>query len=466
MNRREIKKNGLQHSCEMIHQHTSHSKRFFTHTLGCKVNQYETRALEELFEEAGYTKVVNQKSADVVLINTCTVTAISDRKSRQLIRKARKNNPHAVIVAAGCFAQMSPEEVANIEGVHVIVGTNHRERLIPAIEQIHSADQLPVSLVMDHETGEMYEQLSLKETTDKTRAYVKIQDGCDQYCSYCIIPHARGPVRSRDQQDVLEEIHRLIHREYQEIVLTGIHLGSYGKDHKNPKGLIHLLEEISTVKGLGRIRLGSLEPSLIRPEFVEMVESFSAICRHFHLSLQSGCDRTLKRMNRKYTVKDFQSAVERLRNMDPMVSITTDIIVGFPGETEEDFQETIAFVKKVRLSDIHVFRYSPRKGTPAASYGHQVPEHVKTERSKWMTEAAAELKKEYLKSFSGTIQRVLLESPVNDERKQMEGYTDHYVRVLVPYCHDALHRTVQIQITGVNDDHCCGEWVDAPKPVK
>jgi len=278
-------------------------KTLATYTLGCKVNQYETQAIIEIFEEAGYDPVSINEPADVLIINTCTVTSVSDRKSRQMIRKARKLNPEAVVAVTGCYAQLSPDEVKKMQGVQVVAGTSQRHRLLDAVEAVDSLQESPLVLVKPHHQGEVFEPLSVKKTNEMTRAYVKIQDGCNQFCSYCIIPYARGPIRSRDRNEVLEEINRLVQNGYQEIVLTGIHLASYGRENKTNNALIELLESIDEIEGLKRIRLGSLEPTLIQKEFASRLMKLTNLCPHFHLSLQSGCDKTLKAMNRKYTTE-------------------------------------------------------------------------------------------------------------------------------------------------------------------
>ena len=431
-------------------------KKLTTYTLGCKVNQYETQAIIELFEEAGYTSVSVDDVADVLIINTCTVTSMSDRKSRQMIRRARKMNPQAVVAVTGCYAQLSPEEVKKLDGVQVVAGTNQRHRLLDAVEAVSPTQECPVVLVEPHRQGAPFEPLSVNKTNEMTRAYVKIQDGCNQFCSYCIIPYARGPIRSRDKKEVIEEITRLVNHGYQEVVLTGIHLASYGKDMKKPDGLIELLESIDDIKGLKRMRLGSLEPTLMDRPFVARLMKLKTLCQHFHLSLQSGCDKTLNAMNRKYTTEAYAHAVDLIRQYDSTAAITTDIIVGFPGETEEDFNRSLEFVRAIGFADVHVFRYSPRAGTPAALYENQVSEETKNLRSKTLALEVETMKNQYLSRFIGQEADVLMEKKSSMEGRWMEGHTRHYTLVVVPQEEKLLHHEVRVKITGVENGHCKG----------
>lgn len=435
------------------------SKRLATLTLGCKVNQYETQAVTQLFEKAGYQWVAMDEPADVFLINTCTVTSMSDRKSRQMIRRARKLNPQAVIAVTGCYAQLSPEEVQKIEGVQVVAGTSERHRLVDAVQAVQPFQQSPVILVKSHEAGEAFETLSVNATREMTRAYVKIQDGCNQYCSYCIIPYARGSIRSRNPEEVVAEIKALIANGYQEVVLTGIHLASYGRETHQPEALIQLLEIIDQLPGLQRLRLGSLEPTLMKEDFVERLMNLKSLCHHFHLSLQSGCDETLKAMNRKYSTAEYRDAVHRIRKGSERAAITTDIIVGFPGELEEHFQETMRFVEETGFADIHVFRYSPREGTPAAQYPDQVNEEIKNRRSQELSRKATELKREYFRRFDQEVVEVLVEQRLPDEPHLMEGHTRNYVKVFIPFRKEMIHQLVHVRIEGILQDACRGQVV-------
>ncbi len=431
-------------------------KKLATYTLGCKVNQYETQALIEMFENAGYVSVSIDEGADVLIINTCTVTSMSDRKSRQMIRKARKLNPMAVVAVTGCYAQLSPEEVKKIKGVQVVAGTSQRHRLLDAVEAVLPMQESPVVLVKSHPKGEAFEPLSVTKTNEMTRAYVKIQDGCNQFCSYCIIPYARGSIRSRDKIEVVQEVKRLVKHGYQEVVLTGIHLASYGKEKKNSHELIDLLESIDKIEGLKRLRLGSLEPTLMQIDFVERLMKLTTLCQHFHLSLQSGCNKTLKAMNRKYTTEDYELAVNLIRQIYPTAAITTDIIVGFPGETDEDFNRSLAFAQKIGFTDVHVFRYSAREGTPAALFEAQVAEEVKTKRSKRLAMAVDTMKAQYLVQFIGREIDVLIEKVSSLDEHYMEGHTRHYVRVLIPFEKKLLQHEVKVRITDADKDHCKG----------
>ena len=396
------------------------------YTLGCKVNQYETRAICELFEKDGYTEVGFDGKADVYVINTCSVTAMSDRKSRQIIRRAKKHNPHSVVVVTGCYAQTAADEVLNIEGVNLVIGTKDRKQIVKAVSDMTESDK--VSLVGDIMHTHDFENLSIDGYTERTRAYVKAQEGCSQFCSYCIIPYARGPVRSRKPGDVINEVKRLSEAGFEEIVLVGIHIASYGKD-THTEGLAHLIEEIDKIEKIKRIRLSSIEPMYLNDDFINAVKKSDKLCRHFHISLQSGCDETLKRMNRRYTTEDFRKIVTGLRNAFPDVAITTDIMVGFPGETDEEFAASYEFAKEISFSDTHVFAYSERKGTPAAEMKNQISPEIKHERSEKMIELAKESKKKFLQKFVGQKLLVLFEQAMPGKAGYIEGKTDNYITV-------------------------------------
>ena len=399
------------------------------HTLGCKVNQYETQAMSELFQNKGYNIVSDTEIADIYVINTCTVTNIGDRKSRQFIRRAKKNNPNAIIAVVGCYAQTAPGEVLEVEGVNIVIGTNDRNKIVSLVENC-SIDE-KINMVDDIMKVKEFEKMSIKDIKEKTRAFLKIQEGCNRYCSYCIIPYARGPIRSRQKSEIIKEIKNLVSNGFKEIVLTGIHVASYGKDLKIENALINLLKEVNEIEGLERIRLSSLEPTIFTEEFSSQLKGLSKVCEHFHLSLQSGCDKTLKRMNRRYTTDEFKTIVNIIRKYYPEVALTTDIIVGFPGESEEDFQQTYDFVKEIGFSDMHIFKYSPREGTPAAKFPDQIDGNIKQIRSEKLTTLADEMRKNYCEKFIGKTKKVLFETVSKDLEGYVEGHTDNYLKVLV-----------------------------------
>ncbi|QUH21058.1 tRNA (N(6)-L-threonylcarbamoyladenosine(37)-C(2))-methylthiotransferase MtaB [Alkaliphilus sp. B6464] len=399
-------------------------------TLGCKVNQYETQAMGEIFEKEGYNIVPDSEIADVYVINTCTVTNVGDKKSRQFIRRAKRNNPEAIIAVVGCYAQTAPKEVLSIEGVNIVIGTNERNKIVEAVKKCKVDEK--ISLVDDIMKVKHFEEMSIADVKDKTRAFLKIQEGCNQYCTYCIIPYARGPIRSRGKLEIVEEVKALVEKGFKEVVLTGIHVASYGKDLDTGSTLIDILKEVNKVKGLKRIRLSSLEPTLFTYEFLNELSKLEKICEHFHLSLQSGCNATLKRMNRKYTAEEYKEIVNRIRTVYPEVALTTDIIVGFPGETDEEFNITYNFVKEIEFSEIHVFKYSPRTGTPAAKYTNQVDGLIKHYRSEKLIELGEQLKDNYRTMFIGRNKKVLFEALSKDVTGYVEGYTDNYLKILAP----------------------------------
>lgn len=404
-------------------------KRIASYTLGCKVNQYETEALVGSLTAQGYEAVDYSQYADVYLINTCTVTGLADRKCRQVIRKAKKQNPNAIVVAMGCYAQVAPQEVAAIEDVNIVLGTHDRNQLpaLLASPELNSDTKwIRVGNIMQVRE---FEELGIETYTEHTRAFLKIQDGCNRFCSYCIIPFARGPVRSRAPEKVLSEIRSLAEKGYREFVLTGIHLASYGVELKN-MDLVTIIEEIAAIPGVERIRLGSIEPMTITPRFLDMVRRTPKLCPHYHISLQSGSDTVLNRMHRKYKAEEYYAGCEALRKILPEVSFTTDIIVGFPGETEEEFRETVAFAKKVGFSKIHVFPYSPRKGTIAAKMPNQVDPSVKEDRTKRLIAVSDALGAQYAQSLLGSRLQVLIERKTSDGL-YYEGYAENYAKV---YC--------------------------------
>ncbi len=419
------------------------------HTLGCKVNQYETEAMEELFEKSGYSIVNEEELADIYVINTCTVTNLSDRKSRQFIRKSKKKNEDSIIAVVGCYSQVAPDEVESLEGVDVIIGTSERNRIVELCEKVRINHE-KINIVRDIKTYKEFEKIKVDEIKSRTRANIKIQDGCNQFCSYCIIPYARGPIRSRDYDDIIEEAIKLRDSGFKEVVLTGIHVASYGKDNKIP--LVNVIRGIAQIEGLERIRLSSLEPTLIDDDFMRSLKEIGKVCDHFHLSLQSGSDSVLKRMNRKYTSALFKEKTEIIRKYMPNVGLTTDIIVGFPGETEEEFSETYNFVKEIGFSRIHVFKYSPRKGTPAAKYENQVDGNIKSRRSDELIKLGDQLAKEFMNRFINTNLNVLFEEENKKIEDTYEGYTTNYLRARVKSNESLIGNIKSISIIDINND--------------
>ncbi len=410
-------------------------------TLGCKVNQYETNAMIEQFIKKGYiVKEFNEK-ADIYIINTCTVTNMADRKSRQMLRRAKELNPKSIIVACGCYAQVAKEELEKIPEIDLIYGTNEKNRIADLIDPLgtfNNGSSVPFGSKTEIKetkvTDVMYQKefldFGVTDYTEKTRAVIKVQDGCDRFCSYCIIPYARGHVRSRKIQNVVEEIRTIAQKGIKEVVITGIHLASYGKDFKPHSELIDLLEEINKIEGIERIRLGSLEPTLITEEFLERLSKLEKICDHFHLSLQSGCNETLKRMNRRYTTEEFEKGVELLRKYYKNVALTTDIIVGFPGETEEEFNKTYEFLKKINFYQMHIFKYSPRKGTKAAVMPNQIDGNIKEQRSAKLIDLSHNNEVIYNEAEVGKELEVLWEER---EGEYIKGHTTNYKIVKIPY---------------------------------
>ncbi|MBU5427115.1 tRNA (N(6)-L-threonylcarbamoyladenosine(37)-C(2))-methylthiotransferase MtaB [Tissierella pigra] len=424
-------------------------------TLGCKVNQYETEAMEEIFEKDGYIVVNSEDIADIYVINTCTVTNLSDRKSRQFISRAKKLNQDAVIAVVGCYSQVSPEEVSKIEGVDVIIGTTERHRILELCKEAKKKSE-KINIVKNVNTQKQFEPINIDEIKSKTRAYIKIQDGCNQFCSYCIIPYARGPIRSRRLEEIIGETEKLAKVGFKEIVLAGIHVASYGKDiDKTP--LTDVLKAVAKVDGIERIRLSSLEPTLIDEEFMKTIVNIGKVCDHFHLSLQSGSDTVLKRMNRKYTTSQYKDIVNLIRKHMPNAGITTDIIVGFPEETEEEFNQTLEFVKDIRFSKIHVFKYSPRKGTPAAEYKNQIDGNIKNSRSEKLMALGEKLMFEFNSTFVGKTLSVLFEEESKREKNFIEGYTTNYIRVKSKQEINNIGSINDIKIKEAKDDFLIGE---------
>ncbi len=425
------------------------------YTLGCKVNQYETEAMEENFESNGYKLVDYEDEADVYVINTCTVTNLSDRKSRQIIRRAKKINKNAIVAVVGCYSQVSPEEISNIKDVDVIIGTINRDKIVELCEDAKYKNQ-KINIVRNVKTQKDFETINIDTIKSKTRAYIKIQDGCNRFCSYCIIPYARGPIRSRDLEDIIKETEKLAKAGFKEIVLTGIHVASYGKDMKDIS-LINVLEEVGKVKNIERIRLSSIEPTLIDEDFMKAILKIGKVCDHFHLSLQSGSDTVLKRMNRKYTTAEYENIVNIIRKYMPNAGITTDIIVGFPGETEEEFQETCEYVKKIKFSRIHVFKYSPRKGTPAAADKNQINGNIKNKRSEILIDLGEVLTKKFNAKFIDSSLLVLFEEESKGTEGFVEGYTTNYIRVKSKSSESILGSIKDIRIRDVDGDYLVGD---------
>ncbi|WP_027627098.1 tRNA (N(6)-L-threonylcarbamoyladenosine(37)-C(2))-methylthiotransferase MtaB [Ruminiclostridium cellobioparum] len=396
-------------------------------TLGCKVNQYESEAVSSLFEQNGYEIVSFDQNSDIYIINTCTVTNLSDRKSRQAIRKAKKTNPDSIVAVMGCYAQTSSEDVLKIPGVNLVIGTKDRNRILEYVDRLE-AGECKINAVDNIMTSRSFEELKVSTYKERTRAYLKIQEGCSQFCSYCIIPYARGPVRSRKPQDVIEEVRELSRHGFTEIVLTGIHLASYGRDLKTTD-LLDIIQKLNGIEGIQRIRLGSIEPTTITEEFVRAAAEMPKLCPHYHLSLQSGCDNTLKAMNRKYTSEEYSKSAALLKKYIPDAAITTDIMVGFPGETEEDFKKSLEFAEKIGFSKIHVFKYSPRKGTPAAGAANQITPEIKEARSEKMLALSDRLEEQYLNRFIDREMEVLYEQELHDKKGYIEGLTKNYIRV-------------------------------------
>lgn len=421
------------------------SKKIAFTTLGCKVNMYDTEAMAELFLQKGYEITDFDKFADIYVINTCTVTNLGDKKSRQLIRRAKKTNPDSIVAATGCYAQVAPDEVEKIDGINIVIGTKDRSSIVEIIENYSDKTKV-LNAVDDIMKEKTFENLSINNLKNHTRAYIKIQEGCNRFCSYCIIPYARGPVRSRKPEDVLSEAKRLAENGFKEIVLSGIHVASYGIDLKNIS-LIDILKQVHSIKGIERIRFSSIEPVVITDEFIGVLKKLPKICDHFHLSLQSGCNRTLKRMNRRYTSEEYKTAVDKLRKLYPDVAITTDIIVGFPSETEQDFEECLNFVKETELAKIHVFPYSPKKGTKAAEYPNQIPPDIKNIRSKKMIMASNELNKKFLTNYIGKTKTVLFEKLIKNNI--YEGHTTNYITVHAKSDVDISNKILNIKITEI-----------------
>ena len=416
------------------------------HNLGCKVNAYETESMRQMLEQAGYEIVPFGEPADVYVVNTCSVTNIADRKSRQMLHRAKKKNPDSVVVAAGCYVQTSKEQAQADGAIDILIGNNRKHELVGLLEQYFQErppkeeEGHPYASIGNIAEDREYEELGIRRTGEHTRAFLKVQDGCNQFCSYCIIPYARGRVRSRNMEEVAREVETLAQEGYREIVLTGIHLSSYGTDWVEEKAtqgqgtkLLELIQRVHGIDGIARIRLGSLEPGIITEEFAKELSKLPKVCPHFHLSLQSGCNATLQRMNRNYTCEEYEAGCRLLREYFSHPAITTDVIVGFPGETEEEFEATRKFLRRINFFEIHIFKYSLRKGTKAAKMEHQVPEETKSKRSDALFEDLSDMNREYLGWHIGRELEVLMEEEVSfGGKRYFLGHTKEYVKAAVP----------------------------------
>ncbi|MFK2824415.1 tRNA (N(6)-L-threonylcarbamoyladenosine(37)-C(2))-methylthiotransferase MtaB [Bacillus sp. B190/17] len=429
-------------------------------TLGCKVNHYETEAIWQLFKSHGYERTEFESTADVYVINTCTVTNTGDKKSRQVIRRAVRKNPDAVICVTGCYAQTSPAEIMAIPGVDVVVGTQDRVKMLEYIEQ-YKKERQPINGVGNIMKNRVYEELDVPAFTDRTRASLKIQEGCNNFCTFCIIPWARGLMRSRDPQEVIHQAQQLVDAGYKEIVLTGIHTGGYGSDMKDYNLAMLLTDLEEKVKGLKRIRISSIEASQLTDEVIEVIDRSNIVVRHLHIPLQSGSNTVLKRMRRKYTMEFFGDRLNRLKKALPGLAVTSDVIVGFPGETEEEFMETYNFIKEHQFSELHVFPYSKRTGTPAARMDDQIDEEVKNERVHRLIALSDQLAKEYASRFEGEVLEVIPEEPFKEGREDglYVGYTDNYLKVVFPATEDMVGDIVKVKIMKAGYPYNEGQFV-------
>lgn len=427
-------------------------KKAALHNLGCKVNAYETEAMQHLLEEAGYEIVPFTQKADVYVINTCSVTNMADRKSRQMLHKAKKNNPDSIVVAAGCYVQTSEKEVLNDLSVDIVIGNDRKHDLVRLLEE-YSLDSVNDTVDDINDGKHDFEELFIDQTKEHTRAFIKVQDGCNQFCSYCIIPYARGRVRSRRFENVIAEVERLAANGFKEVVLTGIHLSSYGVDFEEATGLLELIQAVNAVKGIERIRIGSLEPKIVTEHFASELSKLDKICPHFHLSLQSGCDATLKRMNRKYTTKEYERGCELLRKYFVHPAITTDVIVGFPSETEEEFEQTKAYLEHIHFYEMHIFKYSKRKGTRAAVMPDQIDEQIKAARSEKLIALGHDMSKEFRKFYIGKNEEALFEEKaVIGDKEYFVGYTKEYVKVAKKTDENLENQIVSGRISGMLTD--------------
>lgn len=428
------------------------SQRVAFHTLGCKVNQSESEAMQSLFRNGGYSIVDFEEEADVYVIHTCTVTHQGDRKSRQMIRKAIKQNKDAIVVVSGCYAQVASEEIIQIPGVDLVIGTQDRGQIVNLVRQVKENRQ-PINKVQDILRTKVFEELPLEET-ERVRGFIKIQEGCQNFCTYCIIPFARGPLRSRKPENIINEAKRLVELGYQELVLTGICTGAYGQDLEEGIDLTWLLRELTEVPGLQRIRISSLDPNDFTSGLINILTSHEVFCPHLHISLQSGSQSVLERMGRKYTAAYFVDLVKKLRETKPGIAITTDIMVGFPGETEEEYLASLKFVKELELADLHVFKYSPRQGTKAAKYPNQVPAEIKDRRSSQFIELGKNLARNYGEKFLGKTMEVLVETDLGNNL--WEGHTDNYLKVRFASPDELRNKIVSVYLEEVKEHYLTG----------
>ncbi|OEH86145.1 tRNA (N(6)-L-threonylcarbamoyladenosine(37)-C(2))-methylthiotransferase MtaB [Desulfuribacillus stibiiarsenatis] len=429
------------------------------HTLGCKVNQYETAAIEQIFTDASYEIIDFKETADVYVINTCTVTNLGQRKSRQMIRRAIQNNPNAIIVVTGCYAQTAPGEVLEIFGVDLVIGTQDRQNILQYVNQLLE-ERKPINAVSDIMQQKDFEDISAPFFGERTRATLKIQEGCTEFCSYCIIPYARGSIRSRKLSSIIEQAELIVRQGYKEIVLAGIHLGAYGKDQEDIQ-LTDVLQALKDVQGLERIRISSIEATEVDDRLLEIMSSSDKFCRHLHLPLQAATNEILGKMNRKYSVEQYANIVANIRKRIPEIAITTDIIVGFPGETEELFDEGIQWVEKISFSDMHIFKYSKRTGTPAAEMENQVLNTDKEKRSQRLNQLAKQMKHEYNQKFLGKSLPVIIEQPwgqrQNEALQLFEGYSDNYIKIVVEATPQEIGTMVSVKVDDIGTEYCFGK---------
>lgn len=427
-------------------------------TLGCRVNQYESEAMAEKFIREGYEVVPYDQFSDVYVINTCTVTNMGDKKSRQMINRAKRLNEDAIVAVVGCYSQIAPNEVSNIEGVDIVLGTRNKGDIVYWVNRTRE-ERKQVVKVEDVLKNKQFEELNIEEYQDKTRAFLKIQDGCNRFCSYCLIPFARGAVCSKEPSKIMTEVEELARHGFKEIILSGIHTASYGVDLEEKVTLIDILEKIEKVDGIERVRIGSIDPTFFAEEAINRIVTLKKLCPHFHLSLQSGCDETLKRMNRHYTTEVYKKVVNDLRNHIKDVSITTDIIVGFPGETEEEFEQTFKFLSEIKLTKMHIFKYSPRKGTKAAGMKNQVDGNIKEYRSSRLIELSDCNEADFIKKLEGASVEVLYEQRINSIEDRYEGYTPNYIKVITSAKEDITGSIIKTTLKKACKDYMIGEII-------
>lgn len=425
------------------------------YTLGCRVNSYESEAMAEKFIKDGYEIVDFEEFADVYVINTCTVTNMGDKKSRQMIGRARRKNPDAIIAVVGCYSQIASEDVAKIEGVDVVLGSRNKGDVVYWVNKTREEHKQVIE-VHDVLRDKSFEDLSIDEYQDKTRAFLKIQDGCNQFCTYCLIPFSRGAICSKNPVQLLREVKDLSENGFKEIILSGVHIASYGRDLEGDWDLMKVLEEVDQIEGIERIRIGSIDPNFFSDETIARISKIKKLCPHFHLSLQSGCDATLRRMNRKYTTADYKRAVDSLRRYMKDASITTDVIVGFPGESQEEFNSTYEFLSDIKLSKLHIFKYSKRTGTKAADMPFQVDGTLKEERSRKLIELNNRLEIEFMEKFVGREMNVLFEEKHNEKEGHYVGYTENYIKVVANSDKDLSGKIIKTKLESVCEDHLMG----------